>query len=237
MANYNQAPVLLAQGQKQRDSKNWGKAIRTHELEMCIMCGLGDRDFAAMKVMLFLTGNAADGSFGVAEKTILERCNISEAAYKNARKKLISMGWITHVAGKSITVNYDKIYAVMGNTDNTPSKEDKKIKGDTDNTPLRDTDNTPSGYSENTHNNITNSITKYDNNGKIEEPAAPSIFLTEPQKAVEPKAEVKKEPDGTIANPYLVSREWLIERHNSLYALKNGIFQYSTKFYKLKEEV
>lgn len=192
MANYNQAPVLLAQGQKQRDSKKWGKAIRTHELEMCIMNGLGDRDFAAMKVMLFLTGNAADGSFGVAEQSVLERCNISETAYKNARKKLISMGWITHVAGKSITVNYDKIYAVMGDTDNTPSKEDKKIKGDTDNTPLRDTDNTPQGYSNNTHNNITNSITKYDNIGKIEEPTAPSIFLAKNEEAEKPVAKKKE---------------------------------------------
>ena len=224
MANYNQAPVLLAQGQKNRDSKKWGKAIRTHELEMKIMCGLGDRDFAAMKVMLFLTGNAADGSFAVPEKTIMERCNISESAYKNARKKLVSMGWISHETGKHITVNYDKIYGGKGDTDNTPSNETQKIKGITDNTPLGITDNTPSGYSHDTHNNIRNSINKYDNN-EIEEPAAPSISYSEPE-VVEL---------GKLENPIKVNKEWLIERYNNLTVLANGLYMYGSKFYKMEE--
>ena len=46
MANYNQAPAIKYNGAKYRDSKNWGKAIRTHELEAAIMCGLGERDMA-----------------------------------------------------------------------------------------------------------------------------------------------------------------------------------------------
>lgn len=191
MANYNQAPELKAIGQKQRDSKKWGKAIRTHELEMKIMCGLGDRDFAAMKIMLFLTGNAANEGFRVAEKTIMERCNISESAYKNARKKLISMGWISHEAGKHITVNYDMVYGGKGDTDNTPNEETQKTMGITDNTPKGYIENTPSGYRENTYNNIRNNITKYDNVGEIEKPTALSISLQSNEEEEKPVAKKK----------------------------------------------
>ena len=194
MGNFQQAPELKAVGQKQRDSKKWGKAIRTHELESAIMCGLGDRDFAAMKIMLFLTGNAANEGFRVAEKTIMERCNISESAYKNARKKLVSMGWISHEAGKHITVNYDAIYGGKGDTDNTPIEETQKIKGITDNTPLGICENTPLGYRENTYNNITNNINEYDNIGEIEKPSALSISLSSNPEEKKP-VEEKKLPD------------------------------------------
>jgi len=73
------------------------------------MCGLGDRDMAQLKIMLFLTGNAE--GFRVAEKTIMSRCNISESGYKTARKKLIEKGWIKLIPGEEIIVNYKAIYA------------------------------------------------------------------------------------------------------------------------------
>lgn len=153
MPNYNQAPVIAVQGTKNRDSKGWGKAIRTHELETILMTQLGSRDMAMLKIMLFLTGNAE--GFAVAEKTICERCNISESGYKKARKSLIDMGWITLQQGKEIRVNYDNIYGI---TENTPSNDLEKNKGITENTPLRYIENTPLGITENTHNNITNNI-------------------------------------------------------------------------------
>lgn len=103
------APVIKYNGEKFQEGK-LGKAIRSHELEAAIANGLGERDFAAYKVMMFLTGNAQ--GFGVAEKTICERCNISESAYKKARSKLVQMGWITHIQGKEIIVNYDEIYKI-----------------------------------------------------------------------------------------------------------------------------
>lgn len=140
MPNMNQAPLLKYNGDKMKDNKNWGKAIRTHELEAAIMNGLGPKDMAMLKVMLFLTGNA-DG-FAVAEKTICERCNISESGYKNARKKLADMGWITHSNGE-IIVNYNTIL---------------KIEGISQNTSQGISENTPQGISQNTHNNIRNNI-------------------------------------------------------------------------------
>lgn len=108
--NYRQAPKLNSIGSKDRQDRISGFAMRNHQLEAAIANCLGERDFAAYKVMMFLTGNAADIGFRVAEKTILTRMNISERSYVSARKKLIDMGWIEHESGKHITVNYDKIY-------------------------------------------------------------------------------------------------------------------------------
>lgn len=109
--NIQQAPEIKANGDKmssQEISLRWGKAIRPHELETAFAVCLGDRDFAMYKIMMFLTGNAE--GFRVAEKTIIERCNISESGYKNARKKLVEKGWLTLIPGKEIIINYEKIY-------------------------------------------------------------------------------------------------------------------------------
>lgn len=103
------APVLLSKGEKFRG--NNGKAIRSHELESAIMNGLGERDAAMLKIMFFLTGNSDNGNFRVSQKTICERCNISEAGYKKARAKLNDMRWIDYdKENNSITVLYDNIY-------------------------------------------------------------------------------------------------------------------------------
>lgn len=37
---------------------------------------------------------------------------------------------------------------------------------------------------------------------------------------------------GSLANPHIVSREWLIEHHNELTTLANGLFMYGGKFVK-----
>jgi archaellin len=41
------------------------------------------------------------------------------------------------------------------------------------------------------------------------------------------------EEKGTIADPHIVSREWLIERRNELVQLANGLFKYGNSFYKM----
>lgn len=214
MSNINQAPKIKYNGEKNRDTKGWGKAIRTHELEAALMNGLGERDMAQLKVMLFLTGNAE--GYGVAEKTIMERCKISESGYKNARKKLIEKGWITLVASQFIIVNYDVI--LKGQPENTPKKDDEKIKGQSEKTPQGYSEKSPSGQSENTYNNISNSI----NNNIIQKNPK------EEENKVVPKEE------GTQDNPILVEMEWLKERHNEVSKCANGLFYYYNKFYKAK---
>lgn len=188
------------------------------------MNGLGDRDFAAMKIMLFLTGNAE--GFGIAEKTIMDRCNISESSYKNARKKLVEKGWITHKPGEAIIVNYNTIF--KGDTENTPNEKtmgitDNTSKGITDNTPLGDTDNTSKGYSKNTHNNIRNNINNNISNSEC----------CQEQPSIESQKQEEKE-EGSIENPIVASKEWLLERYNHLQTMANGLFYYNHKFYVMR---
>ena len=117
---YEQAPIIKAIGNKDgsqnSERKNWGKAIRKHELEAAICCCIGNRNIAQLKTMLFLTGNAEakDGNevpFRVAKKTICERMNMSEQRYYDARKELEKTGWIHYDEKENaIYINYNKIY-------------------------------------------------------------------------------------------------------------------------------
>ena len=109
MAYYEKSPALKYSGEKFQSPLGLGKAIRTHELEAAINCCLGQKDIAMLKVMYFLTGNAE--GFRVSEKTVLERCNISESGYKKARQKLVAKGWLFHSPEKIIQVNFNKIYS------------------------------------------------------------------------------------------------------------------------------
>lgn len=125
------------------------------------------------KIMLFLTGNGA--GFRVSEKTIIERCNISETGYKKARKKLAEMGWIFHKPSDYIQVNFNKIFsdyknARLGFTHTTeekvtvdgPSALSKPSDISTDS--QTGATQEKNGATENTYNNINNSITNTINN-------------------------------------------------------------------------
>lgn len=63
-----------------------------------------------------------------------------------------------------------------------------------------------------------------DNTSEINEPTASLISVDEP------------EAKGTISNPIVVEKEWLIERYNELTSLANGLFKYNNSFYKIKAE-
>ena len=110
MPNYEQAPMLLSIGDKILNPE-CAKAIRPHELETAIMNCLGPRDLVAIKIMFYLTGQSSIGNFKVAEKTILDHCNISHNAYITERKKLAEMGWLRYMPGETIIIDYPKIYA------------------------------------------------------------------------------------------------------------------------------
>ena len=125
-----------------------------------------------MKVMFFLTGNAE--GFRVSEKTIMERCNISESGYKNARKKLVEMGWLNHKSGDYIQVNYDKIFndykALRAGSSDKPSVpvENEQVRSVTSPSQVvseenqRVTEKTFIWSPDYTHNKINNRIKQYD---------------------------------------------------------------------------
>lgn len=149
-----------------------GKAMRMHELEAAFACCLGQKDFAMYKVMMFLTGNAAE-KFRVSEEVILKRCNISESGYKRARKKLVEMGWITHQPSQYIQVNFDKIYSDYDDYKQGCFEKSSARAGTTASLTKPDgvvswyqgdSSKKTSRFSENTYNNINNKI----ENNKIE---------------------------------------------------------------------
>lgn len=126
-----------------------------------------------VKIMYFLTGNAP--GFRVSEKTILDRCNISESGYKKARKKLVEMQWIFHKPGEYIQVNFNKIFKDYGSLQNgvsqagvshEPSQTNSKQTSTKLSNPSEDlsvdygdiSEYSWERYSENTYNNITNNI-------------------------------------------------------------------------------
>ena len=171
MGNFNQAPLLKSKGEKNRDKK-WGMAIRTNDLEAIIFNGLTGKEGAQLKLILFLTGNADNGSFAVPEATVMSRCGMSETTYKSARKKLVEKGWIIHEPSKNghqgaIVVDYDAIYKSAAVIDNTP-------ENDIENTPS-DSDNTPSGDIEYTHNNISKNINSDNKNPNIIREKSPRV--------------------------------------------------------------
>lgn len=124
MPNYDQAPKIKNNGLKDRRSKELpGYSNRSTLLEEKIMQGIDSRQGVALKVMLFLTGNAE--GFGIALKTITERLNITKTAYYSARKYLTELGWITCTKDE-IVVNYDVIYGMKSTTELTTTENTSK---------------------------------------------------------------------------------------------------------------
>ena len=124
------------------------------------------------KLMYFLTGNAE--GFKIPEKTVLQRCNISESGYKRARKKLTAMGWISYKPGQYIQVNYNNIFKDLKYKPAGCSQEPYGDEGtDTEMAPSNPQEGSSgdkevpqsfeNGFPENTYNNINNIEQKKEN--------------------------------------------------------------------------
>lgn len=213
MGYFEQSPELRHNGEKYQSPHGWGKAIRTHELETAINRCLGPKDSAMVKIMYFLTGNAE--GFRVSERTILERCNISESGYKKARKKLAEKQWIFHQAGEYIQVNFNKIFsdyrALEVGCPQEPSQKtvtvetEKNMSNPSETftvTPAGDSEGVKSGTPENTYNNINNSIKDNiknisDKGNRCEDTRSEVANATSPQASSQPlrdytRAEIEK---------------------------------------------
>lgn len=137
---------------KNRPSQKYGngKAIRSIELENIIFQNIGGKCGAQLKLMLFLTGNADDGTFSVATKTVCDRCGMTEETYKKARSALVEKGWIIHEEGK-IIVDYDAIY----NSAKLTEESTYSVKTEeTEANRSKDIESTSSQDFQNTYNNV-----------------------------------------------------------------------------------
>ena len=106
MPNYNQAPELKFNGDKQLPNEK-----QTYQIPQ----GLGDIIFnelgnssAQLRIMLVLIGTKP--GFKISEAWILDRTGLQHASYIKARKALIDRGWISLDSTKTITVNFYNIY-------------------------------------------------------------------------------------------------------------------------------
>jgi hypothetical protein len=173
--------------------------------------------------MIVLVGTKE--GFHISDKWICDRTGLQHPSYIKARKALVERGWLTHDPAKGITININAIYAE--NRGNTTLPEEEKIKEECSNTTLPQRSNMvlpqrgnmvlPEGS------NMVLPITNKETNNKTDK-------LTESQ-LNNPKEE---EAEGTVQKPIVVSKEWLIERHNIAYKCANGLFKIGDKFYKME---
>lgn len=239
MPNFIQAPEIKFNGEKFKETPELkGKAIYSHLFMNALMNGLGERDCAALKIMLFLCGNAQ--GFKVAEKTICERCNISETGYRKARNKLVDLGWISYTPYKEIIVNYNTIYNT-GTQCPSPllsaPQEDYSVTVAEDYSVPRTT------ITQYTHNNITNSI----NNKIMNNCGVAATGGTPPSpKQVEKREEYLSIPES-IANQaiggytYINAEESIIKinQTNKIYKIQkdSSFITNSEEILKKKEKI
>ena len=101
------APTLQHNGIKSRVEKEQYYQI-PQALADAVFSVLGNSS-AQLRIMLVLIGTKP--GFHISQKWILQRTGIKEKSYIEARKSLVSRGWITHLECDSIIVNLDKIYS------------------------------------------------------------------------------------------------------------------------------
>lgn len=218
MANYQQAPTLKFNGTKSLGNNFYGIP---QDLADIIFRELGNSS-AQLRIMIVLIGTKE--GFNISDKWICDRTGLQHPSYITARKALVKRGWLTHEAAKGITVNIDAIYG--RNCSNTTLPEEKNCS----NTTLPERSNTvlpqrgnmvlPEGG------NMVLPITNKETDNKIDK-------LTDAQEQA-PSLEEPEAEKGTIENPLIVSKDWLIEHYNELYECANKVWKYNNKFYKME---
>lgn len=117
MPNLQQAPLLKFNGAK--DNNNGFYQLPQNLMDI-IFKELGNSS-AQLRIMIVLLGTAPD-KFRISDKWICDRTGLLHPSYINARKALVSKGWLTLKPGEEIIVNIDAIY--RSNT--TLPEDDKK---------------------------------------------------------------------------------------------------------------
>ena len=126
--NKQQAPKVKYAGvDKMYDSKGWGFAQRSHEVEMAIMNGLSAQQGGPLKIMLVLTG--CGDNFRISESMIKERTGLSASGYRTARARLEEMGWISKNIDGYITINMEKILMTCNSQNIVDTCNSQNIEG------------------------------------------------------------------------------------------------------------
>ena len=176
-----------------------------------------------LKLWLYLNKNQDNYQLELSQKAC-EEWGLKKDAYYTAKKKLMELGYLTPIReGSNIYIFHES----LSEKPNEPDGDSEKPKSSSEK---------PKNFSEKPQRNTTNTtiiqqqevVLSADADKTTLEGVISPVGESNPQ----PEAEEKEEP-GTLINPIPVSREWLIERHNHLTKLANGLFMYGSKFYKL----
>lgn len=110
MANTKQAPILHHGSSKQQvlvDTKS--NFYQVPQSLADIIFKQFPRDISVIKLMIVLIGTK-DG-FGLSKKWVMDRTQMTEKTYYQARQKLIDIGWLELSENNILTINYDAILA------------------------------------------------------------------------------------------------------------------------------
>ena len=200
----NQKKVLVHKEPTNKDKKeNYYAAINLNAMSAAAI----NLDAGAFKLWCYFAKNQDNYHFDLSSKAVAETFGIKIKQYNNAVAELISKGYLVITKGN----NYDfyEIPVITKEDNAVITKSNKSVITFEDNTLL------PKEIRNNTENTFNNT----ENN-------------TENKKL--PEAEEKPEAaEGSNMNPIIVSKEWLIERHNYIQQCANGLFYYNNKFYRI----
>ena len=110
MANTKQAPILHHSYSKQQviiDTKS--NFYQVPQSLADIIFKQFPRDISVVKLMIVLVGTKE--GFGLSKKWVMDRTQITEKTYYQARQKLLDIGWLELSENNILTINYDAILA------------------------------------------------------------------------------------------------------------------------------
>lgn len=170
----------------------------------------------AFKLWCYFAKNQNGYEFALSSKDAEKSYGIKIDQYKTAKAELKKQGYLVQTSGNNYIFYEIPVSGKTTNEENSVSgKTTKDVSGKTTNTLVEK----PPRNNTNTTNNNTEEVFSAD----AEKPSVDK-----------PEAEENK---GTFDNPILVSKEWLIERHNNLQECLNNTYKYTDgRFYKLSDQ-
>ena len=167
----------------------------------------------AFKLWVYFAKNQDGYEFALSSKAVADTFGMKIKQYNNAVKALVDGGYLVITKGNNYEFRETPVNTKSNNA--VITKEDNAVNTKSNNELL------PEGIRNTTY--TTNNITKDKTEGEFLEPSGSKISLIGGE-----EAEV-----GSIDNPIVVSREWLADRYNLVTQLKDGLFMYAKKFYRM----
>lgn len=177
------------------------------------------------------------GDCYISNDTLAEQFGVSTKTISRALGTLEEKGFITrntrNIKGgkeRHMIVNIANIEAALTKDNLSIVKEEPKTPQGTKCPLTRDNLSIDNGQIDSIKDNRKDK--EKDNLTDVSAKAETSV-QNEPEAAAEEKPEAEER--GSISNPIMVEKQWLIDRYNSIYKCANGLFAYGNKYYKMKE--